>query len=59
MSKYERGKDNARAEASAYWASFTYGTTYYWSGIADITEYFTKLGKRYGLLREFRENGII
>lgn len=27
--------------------------------LIDIEQYFTKYGKRYGLLKEFRENGII
>lgn len=27
--------------------------------LIDIEQYFTKYGKRYGLLKEFKENGII
>lgn len=27
--------------------------------LIDIEQYFTKYGKRYGLVKEFRENGII
>lgn len=27
--------------------------------LIEIEQYFTKYGKRYGLLKEFRENGII
>ena len=51
-------KDEARELAKDYqfWASersLSYGE------IADLTELFTKLGKRFGLIREFRENGII
>ena len=30
-----------------------------WSEVATISESFEKLGKRCGLLREFRENGLI
>ncbi len=30
-----------------------------WYDLAAIGEYFRRYGKRYGLLREFRENGII
>lgn len=30
-----------------------------WGEFACWTEYFTKQAKRYGLLKEFRENGII
>ena len=31
---------------------------YSYGGWMILQEYFYKLGKRYGLLREFRENGI-
>lgn len=31
----------------------------YMSELAEWNEYFRKLGKRYGLLKEFRENAII
>lgn len=31
----------------------------YMSELAEWNEYFRKLGKRYGLLKEFRENTII
>ena len=30
-----------------------------WSELADACQRFYTLGKRYGLLKEFRENGII
>ena len=30
-----------------------------WWEIAEIQEEFERVGKKYGLLREFRENGII
>lgn len=29
-----------------------------WGQLADIQEFFERYGKRYGLLREFRENAI-
>lgn len=32
---------------------------YSWGEIAYYSDYFEKIGKRYGLLKEFRENGII
>ena len=57
MTKYEKSKDNARADASYYF--FNRNDPCYWSDREDAKEYFKKLGKRYGLLREFRENGII
>lgn len=33
--------------------------TMYWSEFAAIEDYFEKYGRRYGLIKEFRENGII
>ena len=30
-----------------------------WEDVARITEYFYTMGKKYGLVKEFRENGII
>ncbi len=32
---------------------------YSYGELADYAEYFTKMGRRYGLLTEFRENGVI
>ena len=32
---------------------------YSWGDMVYFSEHFTKLGKRYGLLREFKENGIL
>lgn len=29
-----------------------------WGGVAILSDYFYKNGKRYGLLKEFRENAI-
>lgn len=57
MSKYLNGKENARNKAIDYqnWAAdqeLSYGE------LLEYSLYFEKLGKRYGLLAEFRENGI-
>jgi len=53
-----KDKDMARQVAIDYqrWASeqsLSYGD------IAFYTDYFTKLGRKFGLLKEFKENGII
>lgn len=58
LSKYELGKMRATQIAVDFHiksseSAMSYGELAKWS------EYFTKLGKRYGLLKEFRENGII
>lgn len=29
-----------------------------WGEVAEIQRYLEKLGRRYGLLKEFRENGL-
>ena len=56
---YSEGKERARNEAIEWQGTFSEGKTYYWSEMAYFSDYFSKLAKRYGLIREFRENGII
>lgn len=58
MSYYQNRKEEVRQEAIEWQLDFG-NHNYYWSEIAEWNEYFLKLGKRYGLLKEFRENGII
>ena len=55
---YREKKAKAREEAIRWQAefqdhSYSYSELVYWQA------YFEKLGKRYGLTREFKENGII
>lgn len=57
MNKYQRRKEAARQEAidwqlEASEQDLSYGE------LAEIGNFFYKLGKRFGLIREFRENGI-
>lgn len=56
-SKYQKGKAAAR-EKAIDWQNEQAEISLSWEGYMIATEYFEKLGKRYGLLREFRENGI-
>lgn len=56
---YAEGKARATEEAMEYQNSFAEGKQYSYGEMADIQGRLEKLGKRYGLLREFRENGII
>ena len=54
---YQEKKEAARQEAIdwQYWASeqnLSYGE------LADYAAHFERLGRRYGLLQEFRENAI-
>lgn len=57
MSYYTRKKAELRQEAIDWQYDFSnhnysWGELYYWGA------HFERLGKRYGLLKEFRENGI-
>lgn len=58
MSKYKRLKEQARIESITFQLKLQeYNISY--SELACMQDYFYKLGKRYGLIKEFRENGII
>ena len=60
LSAYERGKERARAEAKEYQESYYNPALELSMGeIAEIHSRFEKLGRRYGLMREFKENGIL
>ena len=55
QSYYQKRKAEVREEAIEYSCSeeeLSYGE------LADRQDYFRRLGKRYGLLREFKENCI-
>ena len=54
---YAERKENARQKAID-WQLNESDHPYSYEGMAIIGDYFYRLGKRYGLLREFRENGI-
>ena len=53
---YQKRKNELRAEAIEWQTNQEPKT---WLDVAGATDYFTELGKRYGLLKEFKENGII
>lgn len=55
---YEIKKAEARQLAIDFQNEF-YKKKFYYSELAESTENFYKLGKRYGLVKEFKENGII
>ena len=54
VSIYIIGKENARNEAINWQNSDNN-----YSELVDARIHFEKLAKRFGLIREFRENGII
>lgn len=57
MSKYYERKEEIRQEAIE-WQLDSGNHNYSYYELAEWCDYFYKLGKRYGLLKEFKENGI-
>lgn len=57
MNKYQENKERIRNKA-IIWQLDASNKNYSYGELADFYEYFYKMGKRYGLLKEFRENGI-
>lgn len=57
MNKYQQGKERAREKAQELFWEFAQ-KDHYASECVDMWEYLHRIGKRYGLLKEFRENGI-
>lgn len=58
MTKYQKGKARAIDEAIE-WQLDTSDRCMSYGELAHAQEYFSKLAKRYGLIKEFKENGII
>lgn len=56
--EYARAKERAREQAKQ-WQSDAAARPLNWGELADAAERFRRLGRRFGLLGEFRENGII
>lgn len=57
MKSYQKGKEEAR-NIAIDWQAAASEENYSYGEIAEYGAYFHKIGKRYGLLKEFRENGI-
>lgn len=55
--KYQIKKYEIREQAIEWQNDFS-NHNYSWGELAEWGDYFRKMGKRYGLLREFKENGI-
>ena len=56
---YQELKEEARKRAIKWqYDNFDDFMTISWGELSAWAYYFEKLGRRYGLLREFRENGI-
>lgn len=58
INRYQSGKEKAREEAKN-WQMDVADKDLSWWDVAHFADYFEKLAKRYGLIREFRENCII
>ena len=56
---YQRGKDRARSAAIDWQMGWESGTERDQWSCSEWTAFFRRVGKRFGLLREFYENGII
>lgn len=56
MNKYQQGKERARAKAQTIQI---YQFAISWGELAELGEYLQKLAKRYGLIKEFHNEGII
>ena len=57
MKKYEYYKNKARLKAIEWQLEFD-RHNYSYSELLEYQNYFKRIGKRYGLLKEFQENGI-
>ena len=55
---YKEMKAKAR-QLAIDWQICAAGCDHSWKWCIDWAERFEKIGRKYGLLREFRENGII
>lgn len=58
MKNYQKQKEKARQKAVEWQKAFPRKSRF-WGELAIQGEKFRSLARRYGLVREFRENGII
>ena len=58
MNAYQKAKENARNKAIEWQRDFE-NHNYSYGELSYYGSYFEKIAKRYGLVEEFRENGII
>ena len=57
MNNYRQRQSQAREKAIEWQCDFS-NSSYSYLELVEYQNYFEKLGRRYGLLKEFRENGI-
>lgn len=58
MSKYSMNKERVR-DMAIEWQSDFENHNYSYGELMEYSNMFERLGKRYGLIKEFKENGII
>lgn len=58
MTRYQKNKEEVRQFAIDWQADFN-NHNYSYSDLTVFQDMFSRLGRKYGLLREFRENGIL
>ncbi len=58
MNAYRKAQERARNKARDWQLDFG-NHNYSYSELAKYGNYFERLAKKYGLVKEFRENGII
>lgn len=58
MNAYQKAKGRAMDEAIMWQLDFN-NHNYSYEELSYYGEYFERLARKYGLLKEFRENGII
>lgn len=58
MSNYQKRKNRAR-EKAIFWQQFFADVSLSYSDLVFWQDYFTRIAKRCGLVKEFRENAII
>jgi len=56
---YREKQEIARDIAIQFQNSFSDGAVYFWSDLSNYQEFFETIAKKYGLIKEFKENGII
>lgn len=58
----EQKEITTKEEARQYaidWQNWAGNENLHYSELSDWGDFFTELGRKFGLLREFKENGII
>lgn len=58
MNTYQKAKEKAKNEAIEWQLDFC-NHNYSYGELTYYNDYFSRLARRYGLVNEFKENGII